>query len=246
MRRRLWTVATLALLAAPVGAVETPPFRFKIPEGWTDLSPGVPPEDFPELPPAILKEARSGKYKALAIELNGPADGFAENLNVIVVPGPLRVTKNLLDEYSRAMAEGTVKQMPGSKIQILEKAEVMVDGTPSVYLVYDLTSPSLRMRQIQYLVPGGDLRHAILTYSATPETFDEYRPVFEASALATTGAGVPESRLGKSLRGALIWGVIGGLIGLVVALVRGQAGKSQLRKGGDLGPRPPRPPVRPR
>jgi len=65
---------------------------------------------------------------------------------------------------------------------------------------------------------------AILTYTATPLTFDRYRPVFEASAASTEGAKeaklVDFGRAGK-------WGVYGAGIGLIVGLIAQLAKKRQ-------------------
>jgi hypothetical protein len=73
----------LALCLSWLPAEASPAFRFRIPDGFRDLSPGVPDATFAGLPEAIVTEARSGKYVAFAMDLS-EEDGFYENFNAVV------------------------------------------------------------------------------------------------------------------------------------------------------------------
>ena len=73
------------------------------------------------------------------------------------------------------------------------------------------------MRLLQYLIPGRTSA-GTLTYACAPEDFESYRPLFEASAMATRGA-VAHPRGGINWGRAMRSGVIGGFVGLVMALV---------------------------
>jgi hypothetical protein len=230
--------STLALavlgLSLPVPAISE--FRFQIPAQFRDLSSAAPASNFDGLPEAIVNEAKSGKHAAFAMDFRWE-DGFYENFNAVVTKGALRVESGSVEEHSSKLAAEYGKAF-GSPVTILEKDVTNIGGIPSFRIVYDVViPPQLTMRQMQYFVPG-EREFAILTYSATPETFAQYRPAFEASALATQGAAAPKSidwwRAGRT---GLIGGAVAGVLGLFYQLLKGR----QQPKRPPMRRMPPRP-----
>ncbi len=206
----------LALLLATdaLGAL-----RFQIPEGFQDLSPGAPDSAFAGLPEAVVAEARSGKYVAFGMDMR-ELDGFGENFNAILQSGALRVDEDFASGH-KATLQTEYPKMLGGSVAILEHGIARLGGVPVLRTVYDVQNPNLPMRQMQYLVPGGNDGWAILTYTATPETFDRYLPIFEASAAATQGA--HEAKLfdvGRVGMGALYGAGIGLVVGVIAQLAK--------------------------
>jgi len=204
----------LALCLFWLPAQASPEFRFRIPEGFRDLSPGVPAESFDGLPDTIRTETQSGKYAAFGMDVSDE-DGFYENFNAVVQTGALRVTEDFASEHKAKLLEEYPKLL-GGPVSIVEHGIGSLGGIPVVRVVFDVKSPDLSMRQLQYLVPGGNEQWAILTYAATSSTFDRYRPLFEASAAATVGA--REAKLVDFGRAGM-WGVYGAGIGSLVGLI---------------------------
>jgi hypothetical protein len=204
----------LALCLSWLPAEASPAFRFRIPDGFRDLSPGVPDASFAGLPEAIVTEARSGKYAAFGMDLS-EEDGFYENFNAVVQTGALEVSEGFASEH-KAQLPVEYSKLLGGPVVVLEHGISSIGGVPVIRAIYDVQNPDFPMRQLQYMIPGGSGEWAILTYTATPLTFDRYHPVFEASAAATEGGQeaklVDFGRAGK-------WGLYGAGIGLVVGLI---------------------------
>ena len=204
----------LALCLSWLPAEASPAFRFRIPDGFRDLSPGVPDASFAGLPEAIVTEARSGKYAAFGMDLS-EEDGFYENFNAVVQTGALEVSEGFASEH-KAQLPVEYSKLLGGPVVVIEHGISSIGGVPVIRAIYDVQNPDFPMRQLQYMIPGGSGEWAILTYTATPLTFDRYRPVFEASAAATEGGQeaklVDFGRAGK-------WGLYGAGIGLVVGLI---------------------------
>ena len=212
-------------------------FRFQIPEGFRDLSPGVPESNFRGVPDPVRAEAKSGKFVAFAMDLR-EEDGFYENFNALVTDGALYLDADTWDEEAQKLS-AALGQAVGERVELLESELVIIQGVPAAMRVYDVTMSGISMRQMQFLIPG-ETSFATLTYVATRETFSRYRPVFDAAARATLGAAAPK-------RGGIDWdrvirrgfygAMIGAFIGLILKLTQRGKGKKRppLR-------RPPRPP----
>jgi hypothetical protein len=232
----------LALCLSALPAEASTAFRFRIPDGFRDLSPGLADATFAGLPEAIVSEARSGKYVAFGMDLR-EEDGFYENFNAVVQPGALKVSEDFASEH-KAMLPVEYSKLLGGPVAVIEHGIATLGGVPVVRAVYDVQSPDLPMRQMQYMIPGGNEEWAILTYTATPQTFDRYLPIFEASAAATQGA--QETKLfdfGRVGKGALFGAGIGLVVGLVAQLAKGRkkAAKPAPRR---MAGRPARPVAR--
>jgi len=218
-----WLIFAAALLAIGLEGLAWggTGFTFKVPDGWTDLSPGAPAANFQGVAPKVLAEAHSGKYVAYAMDLAHADDGFAENFNAIVDPGSEPITEQLLDAVATGMS-AELGRTAGGSAEVRERGLVTVAGVRAGRLVADIHLGAIHTRAMMYILPGKD-EHAVVTYSAAPETFDQYRPVFEAAAQATGGVVEPQTYWGKLFSGALSGGMRGALLGacagLVVALV---------------------------
>jgi hypothetical protein len=218
MKARALALAAFCL-SVPLSAVSE--FHFQIPAEFRDLSPGAPPANFEGVPEAIVNESRSGKYVVLAMDFRYE-DGFYENFNAAVTKGALEVEPGAIEAHSSRLAAEYGKAF-GSPVTVLEKDVTAVGGIPSFRIVYDVVIPGpLTMRQMQYFGPG-EREFAILTYSATPETFAQYRPAFEASALATQGAAAPKLvDWWRAGRAGVIGAVVAGLVGFLYQLLKGR------------------------
>lgn len=141
-------VALVAVLVAIGGGVwaysmklETP-LRVPIPDGWVDLSPGVPEGKLAEFPPTIRELARLHGVVALAAER--PAEGIAEPDQLMVVH--IRNGEMDVAAAERHLASESAKKFPNARVvsQHAEtirgirsvRAEVAFDeGTAIVYAV---------------------------------------------------------------------------------------------------------------
>lgn len=207
----------LCILWLPVDA--SPAFRFQIPEGFRDLSPGLPDASFEGLPNAIVAEVRSGKYVAFAMDFR-EEDGFYENFNVVVQKGAMRVDEDFANGYKKTFP-AEFSRILGAPVAVLECGVSTLGGVTVLRTVYDVQNPAVPMRQLQYMVPGGNEEWATLTYTATPSTFERYLPSFEASAAATEGA--TDAKVfdwGRVGRGALYGAGIGAVVGLILQIVK--------------------------
>ncbi len=233
--------ARLLALALLLSADAFGAFRFQIPEGFQDLSPGAPDSAFAGLPETVVAEARSGKYAAFAMDMR-ELDGFGENFNAMLQSGALHIDEDFARGHKESVQTEYVKML-GAPVVILEHGIPSMGGVPVLRAVYDVQNPDLPMRQLQYMVPGGNEEWAILTYTATPETFARYLPVFEASAAATVG--IQEAKRfdwGRIGMGTLYGAGIGAGIGILAQLA-----KMRKKKANPVPRRmPPRPGPRPR
>ena len=160
------------------------PFTYSIPNGWTDLSPGVPESNFQNLHPEIVKEARSGKFVAFAMDFRDQ-DGYYEGMNAIVREGAL-TTDDALEELIPQL-QGVYQKEFGAPVQVVESGHVNIGTVRTVRVVYDISHPQLALRQVQYLMLGGQDWYTVVTYSTVPEGYDRYRTIFETSVNGTGG-----------------------------------------------------------
>jgi hypothetical protein len=214
-------VIVLAALAMPVSAEPEGELVFAVPEGWTDISPGADLKGVPELPPDVLAQARNGRHSFFAIELTGNEE-FAENVNAVLLPAGVltRVSERMLD----GLTEGMAKALPeGTRLHVWERQIVSLDGVSVGQVVVDLHQADVIVRELIFVIPARR-RGAILTFASTPEEFDHYRPLFEATAARTQGI-YAEDRWRAVLRKLLKLDdgprSTGRLIGMVVGFVIG-------------------------
>lgn len=234
--RSLALAAAVLSLAAVTTQSAFAAWKFAIPDGWTDLSPGQPvPKEVPE---ALADMAQSGVYTAYAIDLKGAKDGFAENLNAVVNHRPLVADETTLKQYVGEFPAQAAREVPGAKITVLEQGVKPIGGVPSLRVVADIATSSMTMRSLQYVIPGGEETVA-LTYSATPDSFEKYLPIFEAAAAKTEGAAAAPmaAQIGSKLlktgvsagdwKKIFVFGgrVIGAIVGVLIVLLVSKAAK---------------------
>ena len=186
-------VACLACADFARARVAQHPFTYSIPDGWTDLSPGVPESNFDNLHPDIVTEARSGKFVTFAVDFRDE-DGYYEGMNALVRKGALTAddTLGLIPELQEAYEKEF-----GATVQVVDSGQVNIGTVRAVRVVFDISYPQLSLRQMQYFMPGGQDWYTIVTYSTVPEQYDRYRTIFEASANGT--GGLTEAKAGFSI-----------------------------------------------
>jgi hypothetical protein len=217
----LAVLATVILWPRP-GAAS---FKFHLPDGWVDLSPGAPEANFAQLPPSLAQQIKSSPRAFYGTDVAQGADGFMANVNVQVEPGAVLVTPALLAEISSAMDE-EIKKQGAQSYRLLESGLVKVGGVTSGRYVGELGMGGQIVKQVGYIIPGHE-QHAILTYSTTPADFERYRPIFDAAAQATLGAEEPRDfgqRVFRSAGPGALWG---GLAGGLVVLLWGSSRKKR-------------------
>jgi len=231
-------IRRLSLLAACLLAVAAAPARadwkFAIPDGWTDLSPGKPaPKDLPEeVADEITTIAQSGTYHTYAMDLrNRKRGGFAQNLNAIVQQRPLVADQRALEQWAASVPAQAAQEIAGGTGKVVEQSIVPVAGVPSLRLVVDIESTDAKMRSLVYMIPGGRST-AQVTYSSAPDDFAKALPLFESTVRKTEGAALAPvtAQIGSKLLQTgvsaddwrKIFGLggklIGGGIGILVAL----------------------------
>jgi hypothetical protein len=137
----------LALCLSALPAEASTAFRFRIPDGFRDLSPGLPDSTFAGLPEAVVSEARSGKYVAFGMDLR-EEDGFYENFNAVVQQGTLKVNEDFASEH-KAMLPVEYSKLLGGPVVVVEHGIASLGGIPVVRAIYDVQNPNLPMRQMQ-------------------------------------------------------------------------------------------------
>jgi hypothetical protein len=117
-------------------------------------------------PPTIVSASRPA----------APGDTFRENVNVCVEALPRPLTP---DEYVDAAIALLKKTFPGTAE--VERGKVALGGADARYIVYTFKIGALQLKNLAYSVPRG-LTCFVITCTATPDTFDKYRPAFEEIA----------------------------------------------------------------
>jgi hypothetical protein len=185
---RLWATALVAAVTSCAATVfaEAGPFTFRIPEGWTDLSPGAPAANLERVPPALAAEARSRRFAAMAIDLDHVEDDFADNFNASVSPGDAEMTSAYVDTLAAELSRKAATT-------VLEAGTVVVGGVDWGRIVFQKDTGTRRLWHIVYLIPHGEAdpeesSFATLTYTTTEARYPRAHQAFELAARATLGA----------------------------------------------------------
>jgi len=202
----------LIFLAARTFAAD---LQYQIPDGWVDLvDPSVDTSRFPANP---VHEARSGRYRIYAVDPDNLSEQGANALvNVLEIDQRGPVTHEVM---RRAMQEAWDKSRTlGYRMNILD-TRVMKLGEVDIGVVdYTLGNAAGTLHLLQYFIPG-EKKSAVVTYGCRPDLFDQYRPIFEASAKATKGAYSYGFDWGRALKRTLITSAIGAVIATVFAAI---------------------------
>ncbi len=155
---------------APVAASKAaavPHFRFKSPAGWVNKTPG-------------------GDSALYTIAVDEP---HSLVFQAKVQPGGAPATQALLDKYAADARTSVTKRLPEATFQVLDKGLVAIGGVTAARFVFEMVppadSPTKSVKQLQFYIPDGN-EHGIMTFTAPVETFDQYAPLFEKTAQATT------------------------------------------------------------
>lgn len=219
MKRTLLVVAC-CFLAAALHAADSAGFGYTLPPGWIDLvDPSV---DASRFPANTVNEARSGKYRIYAVDPNNLSPRGANALfNVIETPQSGVVTIALLD---RSMKEATaLARAQGFTWTTLDMRVTKLGDVDIGVADSTIGNEAGTLRLVQYFIPGRT-KAAVLTYGAMPEMFSQYQPIFETSAMATTGAYAHGFNWRRAMKAAFLGAVGSLLLALIgVAIVRRSA-----------------------
>lgn len=131
-------------------------FSLKLPEPW---------------------EIREGTMGAAVIVLSpqsGPSDDFTENVNVVVERLPKSMSAKEYEVATRRMLSTLGDFAP------IDEGACDIDGREAVWVVYSHRMKH-RMKVLMYVLTRGRKAY-VITCTATPETFEEYEPVFREVA----------------------------------------------------------------
>lgn len=181
---------SLALVALARDASAAPsPFRFHVPAGWTDLSPGQPASSFEGLDPGLVAELRSSDRVAAALDARPDSPTFGALMLAGVEESPLRADDRTLARLAEDVAEGARRPEVREAV-IAEKAIVSLGGVSALRLVLRVAGASFEEERFIYALPGGTWR-ATLVYAGTPAVMRAARPTLDAEAARTEGIAAP-------------------------------------------------------
>ena len=150
---------------------------FQYPEDWvaiTQLNQG-------DLLPEILEYLRSNQFDLKSVHvlvLRVTTDEFAENVNLIIIPGQIVASQSVLDQRKANMPVELEKL--GVKVSHLSGAIETIADRPALVLTSDVLMPFAvePLRQRQVLIPGGG-KTFVLTCTATQASYDKYAATFD-------------------------------------------------------------------
>jgi hypothetical protein len=184
-------IASVLLFWCGAAAARPSDFHFKVPEGqsWLDLSPGAPEENLRRASPSARSEALAARYAAFAVE---PLRRLA--FHAVVGDGAEAVNPEFLVRFASQLETEVAERTERATLTVLESTVVKVGGVRAARVVADVvTFSGGRQRQLTYYLPSRTM-HAVLTYSAPPETFGGAKDEFDRAALATAGGAEPPTR----------------------------------------------------
>jgi hypothetical protein len=205
-------------------------FHYKIPDGWTNvMSPGFIPDN---VPTTVVANAASGKYALFAIDPTRASRQSAPvSFNVVEMAATGTVTLAVVRQGAGEMSQklsgmGATVNLEEVKVTKLNDVDIGVVNSS-----VNIRRGSLRM--LQYMIPG-KTKLAVLTYVCPLEDSDHYRPIFESSAMATTGA-YDHSGFGSAFNTGFnrgfswkrMWvsGALAAVLAVIVVMVNGSRNK---------------------
>ncbi len=173
-----------------------------------------------------FQNLRDVDLSQIAVMFFNPEDvEFASNLNVVFVKDRVRPSESnrqkLIDEM-----KGEYRRM-GLAITGFVGEIRTIAGQQSLAVSYNSTIGDMKVSQRQYVVPGGRGTY-IVTCTTTQADRDKYEPIFE-QAIGTLQVDPPTglAALTSDIPRPLLLAVVGGAIGLIVAIVVGIARKAR-------------------
>jgi hypothetical protein len=189
-------VTLFSLVAA--GPAFADEFRFKVPHGWIGAFAHEPPDDLGELRAKAAEQARLNGFHLFAVNPEDMVDAPPPTMAVVLKDQSHSFDQASLDRW----ADDAPKSFSdGANVRVRERALVSLNGGTSARLVIEYTVSGREVTQLLFRIPGRT-QVAILAFDVVRAKFARYRPIFEESALATTGFSPPSAdrrRLGWAL-----------------------------------------------
>lgn len=218
-----------ALAVVTVGAVvaaATP--EVHVPDGFVDLTKPMDAPIEARLAPYVANEAKNGGHLAYAFDFGRSSDGITANMIADVRKGFLRVDPAKLSDLVSEFVAGAKQAAPGVGPEVIGAVPVNVGRFMGVRIALDVTYGELRGRELVYGLPLGP-DTLVLTYTASRDSFARYEPMFDASALSTSGLEAPPPAVAWSAITAGVLGIVGGLF----VAVRSKARKKNESAGSE-------------
>jgi hypothetical protein len=209
----------LGVLAAPSTAAAATPPVVQVPEGFVDLTKGIPDALAGSLPATTLDEARNAGHLAFAIDPTPAAEGLTPNEIADLRPAPLHVDPAKMSKTISELTKALATAVPGGKSEILRADPVVVSDVTGLRVVADIDVGGRAFRDLIFLLPVGP-RMLVLTFSVSRARYADYEPRFDAAARATRGLeGAPAIPKGP-LRQAVITGIAVVIAGVLIEAAR--------------------------
>lgn len=177
-------VALAVLLTSSV-AMAAPKFRFRLPPGWVDLSPGTPPENLGKVLPSVAERARK--------------DDVGERLLFAAAPEMEAVmTAYLMSEADSEPMDANALLRAQTRFGwhgmfITEEAHLERIGGLVWGRLVGHVGGNESMRFVYYAIPGNP-RSVSLMFAAPASSFDSLIATFDDVARATEGAENPPAK----------------------------------------------------
>ena len=171
------------LLAVNATAKEKSPFIFAVPAGWINLSPGAPPKNIERVPKGLIQEMAGKKVDFYAVDYSAK-EGVRASMVGIVIEKRILINEKLRDQYEDLFLDKLRKS--GAKIDAYAKNILQIGDVQILRVEQNISIEDKKAQQLVYVMPGGKFT-AMLNFSASPEVFTRYRPLFDATAHLTGG-----------------------------------------------------------
>ena len=170
------------LPAAPQ-RVDAGGFSFRLPDGWIDLSPSAPAENFARVPAALAAQAHApgAVVYAVAPALSGL---YWPRLRVELFANPESVTPERLQSIANSIMK-LLEGVPGAKPRLIAVDAIEIAGAAAGRILVGLQAPAgPELRLLSFLVAGRE-HDALLSFDTSAEQFDGLQPLLEAAAADT-------------------------------------------------------------
>jgi hypothetical protein len=192
-------------------------FSFTHPDDWVAIKGntlGNVDQDLPEETKGWIAKNKVDLSKIAMVLLRKGEDEFLENLNVVVENQELPLDSNSVKQLTEAITQ-QYRQMGATPVGFQARVE-QVGGRDALVASYQIQVPGMpaAMRQKQVMFPGGGKTY-IVTCTAMGDTYEKHRSTFD-NVLSSFQAPTPIKK-GFSLDGMLTMGLVGAIVGGVVA-----------------------------
>lgn len=227
MRRQLiaatWILLALAASARGGEFHDPSGFSFTYPNGWIAINRAKMGDPSQLLPSSmrnwVAKNNVNLSQVAVILLRNGNAE-FLENLNV-VVDEKQQIPVN--DDLVKQMTEMLPKQYEplGIKISKLNVRIAQVGGRDALIAEYHAKMPGVPflLWQKQMTIPGGGKTYTV-TCTTKADSYQRYEPVFDKMLRSFETPEPKEFALTGDMPFTLIGGIVGGIIGAFVWIVK--------------------------